>query len=197
LYLGTEEDAEQKEKVSDLGITHVISIVGGHRYSQLYDKHMYTPLRDDGSSDLLDKLEGAYDFMVESQMPNNKLFIHCQLGQNRSASFVIGFLMRYRNMCLHGAYTFLKQKRELIDPHKKYIEQLRELDIQLHKVYSTFENFLEHSFTPRGTITIQDENFSKVASQIYKMQQLDNLEKGDASGCSDSPSGVENLTIGS
>jgi len=186
LYLGTQEDAEQEEKMRSLGITHIISIVGGGRYKDLCGKHMYVPLRDNGSSDLLEKLENSYDFMVESQDPDNKLFIHCQLGQNRSASFVIGFLMRYKELSFHEAYMFLKEKRELIHPHKKYIEQLRELDKQLHKVYSTPEDFLNIEICPQEGIKILHHDFSRVASQAYKRKQSLNLEEEKDDSLSDS-----------
>jgi len=170
LYIGTQEDAEQEEKMISLGITHIVSIVGGGRYKDIC-KHMYIPLRDNGSSDLLKKLENSYDFMVESQNYGNKLFIHCQLGQNRSASLLIGFLMRYKKLSLHEAYTLLKEKRELIHPHKKYIEQLRELDKKLYKVYSTPENFLDIEFCPEEGVKILHHDFCRVASRAYQKSQ--------------------------
>jgi len=171
LYLGSEEDAQQVEKLIGLGITHIISIVGGGRYKDFYPKHMYIPLRDNGSSDLLEKLDDAYDFMMDSQQPGSKLFIHCQLGQNRSASIVIGFLMKSRNLSLHEAYTLLKEKRELIHPHKKYIEQLRQLDLKLHKVYSTPGSFLDIALCSKEDIKIRHLNFSPADSVRYKRRQ--------------------------
>jgi len=176
LYIGTEEDAQQAEKLLDLGITHIISIVGGGRYKDLYPNHMYIPLRDNGSSNLLEELENSYDFTMESQEPDNKLFVHCKLGQNRSASFVIAFLMKSRNQSLYEAYSFLKEKRELIHPHKKYMEQLRQLDLELHKVYSTPSNFLDIVPCSKEEIQIIHENFSKHDSEVYKRTQIHTSE---------------------
>jgi len=182
LYLGTEEDAQQAERLIGLGITHIISIVGGGRYKDLYPKHIYIPLRDNGSSNLLEKLENSWAFTMESQEPGNKLFIHCQLGQNRSASFVIGFLMKSRNLSLYEAYTLVKEKRQLIHPHKKYIEQLRQLDLKLHKVYSTPKNFLDITVSSTEDLKIMHLNFSKVDSEMYKRTQiLRPKEDGDLS----------------
>jgi len=179
LYLGTEQDAQQAEKLIGLGITHIISIVGGGRYKNLYPKHMYIPLRDNGSSNLLEKIDNSYDFTMESQEPNNKLFVHCQLGQNRSPSFVIGFLMKSRNLTFYEAYTLLKEKRELIHPHKKYIEQLRQLDLKLHKVYSAPEDFLDIALCSKEEIKIMHNNFSKADSEIYKRTQMLDLKEDD------------------
>jgi len=179
LYLGTEQDAQQAERLIGLGITHIISIVGGGRYKDLYPKHIYIPLRDNGSSNLVEELENSYEFTMESQEPGNKLFIHCKLGQNRSASFVIGFLMKTRNLSLYEAYTFLKEKRKLIHPHKKYIQQLRQLDLKLNKVYSTPENFLDIVFSSNETLKIMHYNFSKVDSELYKRSQIVHLKEDE------------------
>jgi len=179
LYLGTEQDAQQAEKLIGLGITHIISIVGSGRYENLYPKHMYIPLRDNGSSNLLEKLDNSYDFTTESQESGNKLFVHCQLGQNRSASFVIGFLMKFRNLSLYEAYAFLKEKRELIHPHKKYLEQLRQLDLELHKVYSTPRNFLDIALCSKEEIKIMHHNFSKADSKKYMRTQMPNWNEDD------------------
>jgi len=179
LYLGTEHDAEQAVKLIGLGISHVISIVGGGRYKNLYPNHMYIPLRDNGSSSLLAKLEDSYNFAMESQEPGNKLFVHCQLGQNRSASYVIGFLMKFKNLSFYEAYTLVKEKRVLIHPHKKYIEQLRRLDKQLHTVYSTPNNFLDIALCSKEGIKIMHHNFSKVESEKFKVSQMRNLEENE------------------
>jgi len=179
LYLGNEHDAEQAEKLIGLGISHVISIVGGGRYKDFYPNHMYIPLRDNGSSNLLAKLDDSYDFAMESQRPGNKLFIHCQLGQNRSASYVIGFLMKSKNLSFYEAYTLVKEKREMIHPHKKYIEQLRRLDKELHTVYSTPKGFLDISLCSQEGIKIMHHNFSKVESERFKVSQIRDLEKDE------------------
>jgi len=179
LYLGNEQDAQEAEKLIGLGITHVISLVGTGRYNDLYPKHMYIPLLDNGGSNLLAKIDNSWDFAMESQKPGNKLFVHCQLGQNRSASFVIGFLMKSKNLSFHEAYTLLKKKRQLIHPHKKYIEQLRQLDLELHKVYSTPTKFLDIERCSKEGIKIMYHNFSKADSEKYKTTQIRKVEEFD------------------
>jgi len=183
LYLGSQEDADDKEKIGSLGITHLISVSGGERYKDLCAKYMYIPLRDNGSSDLVGKLEEAYDFMVESQEPHNKLLVHCELGQNRSPALVLGFLMRSEKWSLHEAYTFLKEKRELIHPHKKYMQQLRSLDKELYDVYSTPRGFLNLELCSQMGIKIRHEDFSSVASHAYIQKQIaPKVEKASLTG---------------
>jgi len=176
LYLGTQDDVEQEENILQLGVTHIISIVGSGRYSHICKKYMYIPLRDNGSSDLIEELARSYDFMLESQKPGNKLFIHCHLGQNRSASFVIGFLMRFRKWDLYQSYQFLKDKRKIIQPHHNYLKQLRELDLKLNNVYSTPENFLRPSICPSsGELNLYRDDFSIRESIEYKRHQTEEI----------------------
>jgi len=172
LYLGSREDADDKEKITSLGITHIISVSRGERHKDLCAKYMNIPLRDNGSSDLLGNLKESYDFMVESQEQNNKLFIHCELGQNRSPAFAIGFLMRYEKWSLHEAYTFLKEKRELIHPHKKYMQQLRSLDKELHDVYSAPKSFLNLELCSEKGIKVRHHDFCREASHAYIQKQI-------------------------
>jgi len=176
LYLGSEQDAEQADKLAGLGITHVISIVGGGRYKDLYPKHMYIPLRDNGLSNLIEEIDNSYDFAMESQESDSKLFIHCQLGQNRSASFAIGFLMKSKNLSFHEAYTLLKEKRKLIHPHKNYVEQLRQYDLELHNVHSTPKNFLDIERCSKEGVKIMYHNFSKADSESFKIAQKRKLK---------------------
>jgi len=87
--------------------------------------------------------------------------------------------MKFRNLSLYEAYSLLKEKRQLIHPHKKYIEQLRQLDLELHKVYSTPENFLDIMLTPKNEIEIMYLNFSKADSREYKKAQKINLKEDE------------------
>jgi len=100
--------------------------------------------------------------------------------------------MKSKNISFHEAYTFLKEKRELIHPHKKYIKQLRQLDFELHKVYSTPENFLELALCSEEGIKIMHHNFNNVDSENYKIAQRRKLKKdeGDLSSPSSPKSQV-------
>ena len=50
------------------------------------------------------------------------MFVHCAMGMSRSASTVILFLMKKFKIPYEEAYTFVKSRREKIDPNDGFIE---------------------------------------------------------------------------
>ena len=44
---------------------------------------------------------------------NNKIYVHCSLGMNRSPAAVIMYYMKYRGMTLYEAYKFIIMKRRI------------------------------------------------------------------------------------
>ena len=46
-------------------------------------------------------------------VPENRVYIHCSLGVNRSPAGTIMYLMKYRNMTLYDAYKYIATKRKI------------------------------------------------------------------------------------
>merc|ERR1719474_2284405 len=131
---------------------------------------MTVAMADNGNSSLVDVMNRSFGFIKESQQHGNKLLIHCHLGQNRSATVVIAWLMTECEMNMHEAYLSVKAKREMIHPNKLYIQQLREYDKQLYGVYSVLPDFLTVSYSD-GQLRILHENWSSVESLQYRQSQ--------------------------
>lgn len=172
LFLGNDHDSSNEAVLRKEGITHVLSMVarkwtvkrrGDWKPNKLFDwskniKRMCVPLRDDGNSDVIKLLEKKelWDFILDSQKRKKRLLIHCQMGMNRSPTMVLGFLMKYDHLTLHQAWRLVKQKRIIVQPHVKYIRQLRTWNMYLHGSYSTPDNFLEMKVSGEG-ITVLHE----------------------------------------
>jgi len=169
LYLGNDDDASDEAALRKEKITHVLSMVARKwdekpRETSTFDwkpnifdrskdiKRMCVPLRDDGKSDVIKLLERKelWDFITDSQKKKKKLLIHCQMGQNRSPTMVMGFLMKHKHITFHKAWRMVKQKRIIVQPHVKYIKQLRTWDMYLHGSYSTPDDFLEMKVSGDG-----------------------------------------------
>lgn len=54
------------------------------------------------------------------------VYVHCNAGVSRSASFVIAYLMRELAMTFEEAFTFVKQKRPQIMPNHGFVTQLKQ-----------------------------------------------------------------------
>merc|ERR1719378_1095506 len=113
-------------------------------------KLMIAPMRDDGFSELEDIIEKSFSFMDEA-VRIGKLLVHCNLGQNRSPTLVIAWLMKRNESLnesiksLYYAYAFVKEKRPEIHPIIGYIEQLREIEKEVYGYYSVPPDFLNRN----------------------------------------------------
>ena len=58
----------------------------------------------------------------------NRVLVHCKEGVSRSASIVISYLMKSRNMKLNETLEYVKNRREVVDPNSGFKEQLKEFE---------------------------------------------------------------------
>jgi len=170
LFLGSKKDSLRVERLKELQITHILSVMSGKRNLVSDFKWLSVPMADTGNTCLDDVMNRSFDFVRESQKDKNKILIHCHLGQNRSATVVIAWLMTEFHVSMHHAYRFVKEKRHLIHPNNLYIQQLREYDKRLFGVYSVKPNFLSVSYED-GEVKVEEEDWSENQSREYKKKQ--------------------------
>lgn len=53
------------------------------------------------------------------------MLVQCHAGKSRSASVVLAYLMKYKNMGFGTAMAYLKQRRPRVNPNVGFIEQLK------------------------------------------------------------------------
>jgi hypothetical protein len=130
LFFGSFEDANNEEKLRRLGITHIISLIGPTNKIKGM-KHKHKPMSDHGRTNLKGVITKLWPFILESQRLGNKLFVHCQSGQNRSATVVLSILMKLKNEKLDVLYRMIKKKRPVIQINEIYAKQLSEIECEL------------------------------------------------------------------
>jgi len=173
LFLGSQDDSFDVERLKELGVTHILSVMSGKQHIVPNCELLAVAMADNGTSDLDDVMKRTFDFIKESQHDGKKLLVHCKLGQSRSATIVIAWLMTSRKTSLHDAYVFVKMKRALIQPHSSYIQELRKLDKLIHGVYSVPSDFIAYSFDDDGKMNIAHENWTPEQSIKYRNSQAD------------------------
>jgi protein-tyrosine phosphatase len=195
LYLGSKEDSMKDNRLAELKITHILSVTSGSQHVVPGCKLLMVAMADNGNSDLSDVRDRTFGFIEESQQEGNKLLVHCHLGQNRSPTVVIAWLMKTKHWDLHDAYVFVKDKRKIVHPHKLYIEQLREYDKYLNGHYSVLEDYLTMTVND-GQVTVAHENWTPKQRLEYKLSQSDPNKSQNASAFNSgkqSPVEVESL----
>lgn len=173
-------DSINDTKLNKLRITHILSVAGGKQHKVPECEHLSVPMADNGNSDLSRVIDQVFPFIEKSQQEGNRLFIHCKLGQNRSPTVVIAWLMKKEKKynSFFKAYKHVKFKRPMVQPHKSYIKQLRDLDLQINKIYSTPANFLTMTFN-NGYVDIAHEGWSQYDSTNYIRNQLMEMNTED------------------
>jgi len=191
LFLGNDHDARDEDALKKAKITHVLSMIarkwtnkprGLFNWKSKGVKRKCAPMRDDGKSDVV-KLLGQkrlWKFILKSQQKQNKLLIHCQMGMNRSPTIVMGFLMKYNHITFYKAWRLVKQKRDIVQPHVKYIKQLRAWDMYLHGKYSTPSDFLEMKVSEQGISVLHENTDTKrmndvLADNVRKLKEQSTL----------------------
>ena len=91
------------------------------------------PLEDDKSKEQIDNMLASLDSILDiirGHTENKQnVFIHCRAGVQRSATIVVGYLMKYNHMSLGRAMTYLKHIRDCVFyPQPNFIESLQKYE---------------------------------------------------------------------
>jgi len=145
LYIGNWENANDESELKSKGITHILSLFS-HQSSVEWVARKQRVMHDKGHSNIEKILDEVSEFMEAGQKGNNKLLVHCQLGQNRSAVVIIGFLMRKEKKTLHRAHRDLRKLRPIIQVNVDYAKQLLELELKLFGENTIPLNWMEREY---------------------------------------------------
>jgi len=171
LYLGCQLRASNDDELMMLGITHILSVTNSINPIKGI-KHKHFVMSDFGKSELNTILDKVYPFMESAQRSQNKLYVHCTFGQNRSPTVIISFLMKNKGLTLYEAHKMLKEKRRLIQIHPNYAKMLLKLEKELLGETSLPDDWME----PNGRDSVgipryKCEELTKEQQQLFKSSQ--------------------------
>mmetsp|Transcript_10095 Transcript_10095/g.11591 ORF Transcript_10095/g.11591 Transcript_10095/m.11591 type:complete len:534 (+) Transcript_10095:412-2013(+) len=132
LFLGTEYNASNLRELQGFGVKLIVNVTSEveNFFPSTFEYHTIS-LLDRPSSVLLDHFDAAIDKIENARKKNQAVLVHCQRGISRSASIVITFLMRTRNLSYEEAYELVKGRRSIIKPNKGFIEQMKTYESML------------------------------------------------------------------
>merc|ERR1719285_530495 len=169
LFLGSEENALNEEQLLALGITHILSVTN-HINRMKGVEHEHFAMNDMGRTELDTVLDRVYPFMERSQRAEKKLFVHCTLGQNRSPTVVISFLMKNKGLTLYEAHKMVRKQRPLIQIHHIYAKMLLRLEKELYGETSLPDDWMERDGCCRlsGVPCFKSEELTFEEQQSFK-----------------------------
>ena len=82
------------------------------------------PIRDFDPPALISQLARCSDELAELIQENDRVYVHCTAGINRSTGVVLGYLVLRRKMRVQAAYKLIKNKRPQASPYRTLLEIL-------------------------------------------------------------------------
>ncbi|XP_053720800.1 dual specificity phosphatase 29-like [Synchiropus splendidus] len=140
IYIGDMYAAKDKRTLQALHITHVLNAADG-KFNVNTGSSFYRDTRityhgveafDMATFNLSPFFYPAANFIKNAMSsPTARVLVHCAMGLSRSSTLVLAYLMIHQNMTLVDAIKAVSANRN-ISPNHGFLEQLRELDKQLH-----------------------------------------------------------------
>lgn len=130
LFLGDVLDAANHKTLQSLNIRCILIIAKEippfHSRGFTY---MKINAHDHAQFDIKKQFRETLPF-INRQIDKGGVLVHCYDGVSRSATIVIAYLMRYKNMSLQKALDYVKSRRN-IKPNDGFMRQLQEMDYDL------------------------------------------------------------------
>lgn len=129
LYLGDISIATNKDEITRLGITDMITIeikpLSTGDLAPTVKRYLYINVMDHSKQDILSHFETSNEFIETAlKTPSNKVYVHCVAGISRSATLVIAYIMKTRSMNYQEAFDLVRHQRRVIDPNEGFVRQL-------------------------------------------------------------------------
>lgn len=118
-------------------------------------------LDDTVDEDLLAKLGEACDWIDECISSNDGgVLVHCLIGQSRSASVVIAYIMRKEKLDFEAALAKVKRKRGIVKPNEGFQKQLR--------LWAE----MEYGILEADTNAVEEQSDAEDGRQLIKMKEV-------------------------
>ncbi|KAG0057081.1 Dual specificity protein phosphatase 1 [Gryganskiella cystojenkinii] len=131
-----EDEEKEKESESTTTKSTIVTVQGKHSSPTNSNNHgiQYKSLAwTHHQQNLLSEFPEGFEFIDGIRSEGGKVLVHCQLGVSRSASMVIAYVMKTREMGLTDAYDFVKARSAVISPNMGLMYQLAEFEKSLTK----------------------------------------------------------------
>lgn len=135
IYLGDWRDSIDEEKLRANSIKCILTLNKEYRHNEknmdIFDKlgiqQKYIEIYDSVFSTITPYLEESVEFIKKC---SGNVLVHCTAGVSRSASVVIYYLMKEKNMTYDDALYYVRNKRPVVNPNRSFVQQLKELEVK-------------------------------------------------------------------
>jgi protein-tyrosine phosphatase len=139
LYMAPACEVYQRQRLNQLGITHMINCTDMENIYPLEFLTFNIPLSLQNPNTLRNSIDALVSFITEAKRQKGKVMVYSQHAISRGAVVVIAYLMATRNWNYFQAFIFVKEHRYIIDPDEAYIKVL--CQYHHHRQYSSTIQF--------------------------------------------------------
>jgi predicted protein tyrosine phosphatase len=132
LYLGSMEEALNKDGLKHLGISHILCVAMGGRAAFPEEfEYKLIELVDSEEENLEKHIDDCNAFISQGRAKGGVL-VHCAAGISRSASITIAYVMQELKMSYEEAFKYVYD-RHWIMPNSGFVRQLKSYEKRLAK----------------------------------------------------------------
>lgn len=136
LYLGSQQDAHDRNLLKDYNITYEVNVsTSCPKPDFIQDAHfLRIPVNDNYIEKLVPYFTEAFHFLDKVRVQSGTCaLVHCLAGVSRSPTVAIAYVMKHLRMTSDEAYRYVKSKRPTISPNFNFLGQLLEYEKQLRR----------------------------------------------------------------
>jgi len=135
LFLGDMWNANDIDFIVKNNINVIICVAKGIFFKEeilnIAELHKYE-IEDTLEYDISIHLDDITELIHENIIKGNVVLVNCIAGVSRSATIIIAYLMKYENMNLKEALTFVKEKRTIISPNRNFLYKLSDYECKIY-----------------------------------------------------------------
>lgn len=133
VYIGSIGAANNKEELTKLGITHIVTAAGGIKCSfpEDFKYHKLDNLLDSANANIRQFFDDTNKFIKEAVNNFGSVLVHCHAGISRSSTIILAYMIGELGFKLDEALKLCQEKRTKINPNKGFIKQLEEYQEEL------------------------------------------------------------------
>jgi len=134
LLLGPFQVSKQLDKLTAMGITHIMCIRDAKEAFSVYprfpDRFQYLVLdvQDNEEQNLIRLFPSAQEFTRRALAQGGRVLMHCNGGISLSPAFAIMFVMQHFSLSWEDALQYVQNRRYCISPNGGFLTQLKEYE---------------------------------------------------------------------
>ncbi|XP_062861275.1 dual specificity protein phosphatase 22-A [Trichomycterus rosablanca] len=145
LYLGNIRDSENRESLSQNGITHILSVYNNAKPVLEDMTYLCIHAADASNQNLLQHFKECISFIHECRLNGGACLVHCLAGVSRSTTIVVAYLMTVTNYGWEECLSAVKAVRSFVGPNCGFQQQLQQFQ---RTQISEYRAWLRASYRP-------------------------------------------------